>query len=348
MSNYQNVRVHRLNLSVLFEKKAVKVLFTLFIVLLILAVMSIGAGSLYVSPLQIIEILLGGGPSAESTVVLKFRLPRFLLACMAGMAFALSGVILQSIVRNPLASPEIIGVNSGASMMAVLFLALFNETLSISWMPLFAFGGAAGVAFAIYTTAWKKGVSPMRIILIGFGVTALLEACKTLFLIFGPIWRTSQAQVWITGTVYGSSWKEVLGYFPWLLIFVPILFFLVRHLNIQLLGDELPVSLGARVQLQRFVLLVVATALSGSAIAFAGGIGFIGLMAPHISRRLVGSSHGALLVCSAIVGAIILVAADLLGRTLLPPRDIPAGVFTSVIGAPFFLYLFVKVKKTTI
>lgn len=345
MSKYLTVRIRALKLSFLLEKKSIRILIALVGLLLILSVVSIGVGALSISPLSILAVLAGGGEQAETTVVLNFRLPRLLLAGMAGMALALSGAILQSVIRNPLASPDIIGINSGASMMAVLFLALFNETLSIKWMPLFAFGGAVAVAFTIYGAAWKKGVSPMRMILIGFGITALLEAIKTLFLIFGPIWRTSQAQVWMTGTVYGASWSEVAGFLPWLALFIPILFLMTGPLNIQVLGDELPVGLGGRIQLQRFILIAVSASLAGSAIAFVGGVGFIGLMAPHISRRLVGGSHGPLLVCSALVGAVMLITADLIGRTLLPPRDIPAGVFTSVIGAPFFLYLLIKIKK---
>jgi iron complex transport system permease protein len=347
MSRYKTIRVSRLRLSLLFEKKAGWMLLALLLLLAALALVSIGVGTLYISPYRTLQVLFGeaAGQSMEATVIWNFRIPRLLLACMAGMALALSGTILQGVIRNPLASPDIIGVTSGAAMMAVLFLAFFNQTLSVRWMPVFAFAGAAAVAGFIYFAAWKKGISPMRMILVGLGVSALLEAFKTLFIIFSTIIVASKAHIWITGTVYGASWKEVQYFTPWLLLFLPILFLLVRRLNIQVLGDELPVTLGARVQLQRLGLIATAAALAGSAVAFVGGIGFIGLMAPHISRRLVGGSHGVLLVCSAIVGAIILVTADLIGRTVLPPRDIPAGVFTAVIGAPFFLYMLMKVKK---
>jgi iron complex transport system permease protein len=281
----------------------------------------------------------------EATIVWGFRLPRIMMAGLAGTALALAGTILQAVVRNPLASPEIIGINSGAAMMAVLFLAIFNAKMSIFWMPLFSFAGAAVVSIFIYLGAWKKGVSPMRMILVGLGVSALLEALKTLFLIFSPIAVLSQAKIWITGTVYGANWDTVRYFSPWLLFFLPILFILARRMNIQVLGNELPALLGGRIQLQRFALIFTAAGLAGSAVAFVGGIGFIGLMAPHISRRLVGGSHGVLLIGSAAVGAILLVTADLIGRTLFAPRDIPAGVFTAAIGAPFFLYMLIKAKK---
>ncbi|NQX69122.1 iron ABC transporter permease [Paenibacillus alba] len=347
MSRYVTFRSERLRISFLMEKKRMAMLFVSMLILLMLSIISIGAGTLYISPLRTVQVLWGGphGEAMESIVIWNFRLPRLIMACLAGMALALAGTIMQGVVRNPLASPDIIGITSGAAMAAVLFLAIFSLKTSIFLMPVFAFVGALVVAVFIYLAAWKKGISPSRIILVGLGVSALLEALKTLFLIFSPIAVLSQAKVWLTGTVYGANWDTVLYYSPWLILFVPILFTLSRRLNIQVLGNELPILLGGRLQLQRFALIFTAAGLAGSAVAFVGSVGFIGLMAPHISRRIVGGSHGILLVCSAVMGAILLVAADLVGRTLFAPRDIPAGVFTAVIGAPFFLYMLIKVKR---
>ncbi|OXM82300.1 FecCD family ABC transporter permease [Paenibacillus rigui] len=347
-SRYAAVRWPRLKLSFIFEKKSAWMIMFLLLVLALLSIFSVGIGTLYISPLRTIQVMLGtDAGSMEANIIWNFRMPRLVMAGLAGMALALSGTILQAVVRNPLASPDVIGVTSGAAMMAVLYLAVFNVKTSIVWMPLFAFAGAAAVSAFIYFGAWKKGVSPMRMILVGLGVTALLEALKTIFLIFSPIFVTSQAKIWITGTVYGANWTSVKFFTPWLLLFVPLLFVFAGRMNIQVLGNELPVVLGGRIQLQRFALLVTAAALAGSAVAFVGGIGFVGLMAPHLSRRLVGGSHGLLLICSAIVGGLLLMTADLIGRTIFAPRDVPAGVFTAVIGAPFFLYLLVKTKKKT-
>ncbi|MCR8635097.1 FecCD family ABC transporter permease [Paenibacillus radicis (ex Xue et al. 2023)] len=347
MNRYAAIRAQRLRFSVIVDMKGIWILLSVLLFLAALMVTSIGIGTLYISPLRTLQILFGGpnGEAMETTIIWNFRLPRIILASLAGMALALAGTILQAVVRNPLASPDIIGITSGAAMMAVLFLAIFNATISIFWMPLFSFAGAVIVSIFIYLVAWKKGVSSMRMILVGLGVSALLEALKTLFMIFSPIAVLSQAKIWITGTVYGANWNTVKFFSPWFLLFLPILFILVRRMNIQVLGNELPVLLGGRIQLQRFALIFTAAGLAGSAVAFVGGIGFVGLMAPHISRRLVGGSHGVLLVCSAAVGAILLVTADLVGRTLFAPKDIPAGVFTAVLGAPFFLYMLIKVKK---
>jgi len=317
----------------------------LLLLLIIGGVISIGVGTLSISPLRVVQLLLAGDRhSAEGLVVWNFRLPRFLLAALAGAALAVSGTVLQGVVRNPLASPDIVGVTSGATMVAVAYLAFLNERIGIGFMPLFAFAGAAIVSFFIYILSWKQGISPFRLILVGLGVTALLEAGKTLFLIFSPIFLTSQAQIWITGTIYGAKWGDVLALLPWICVLLPLLLWMSRELDIQNLGEDTATSLGSRVQLQRMILIGIASALAGSAIAFVGGVGFIGLMAPHIARRLVGGSHLVLLIASAIVGALILGGADLMGRLLFSPKDVAAGVFTAVLGAPFFLYLLMKSK----
>ncbi|BBI33592.1 FecCD family ABC transporter permease [Cohnella abietis] len=323
---------------------------TLLLVLLtICGIISIGIGTLSISPLHVVELLFTGDrDSAEGLVVWSFRLPRFVLAIIAGAALAVSGTVLQGVVRNPLASPDIVGVTSGASMVAVCYLAFLNEKLGMGFMPLFAFAGAALVSLFIYILSWKKGISPFRMILVGLAVTSLLEAGKTLFLIFSPIFLTSQAQIWITGSIYGAKWGNVLALLPWFCVLFALLLLMSRKLDIQILGEETTISLGGRLQLQRIALIGIASALAGSAIAFVGGIGFIGLMAPHIARRLVGGTHFVLLIASAIVGALLLGGADLMGRLLFSPKDVAAGVFTAVLGAPFFLYLLMTSRKNEV
>jgi iron complex transport system permease protein len=172
-----------------------------------------------------------------------------------------------------------------------------------------------------------------------------MQALTTLMMILGPIYQASQANIWITGTVYGSNWNNVATLLPWTVLFLIIAMVAARTINIQELGDEVATGLGGKVQRQRFTLLMISTALIGSAVAFAGGIGFVGLMAPHMARRLVGSSFGALLPASALIGGILVMLADLIGRTLFSPLEIPAGVFTAGIGAPYFIYLLFKTRN---
>ena len=304
-----------------------------------------------ISPLSVVQVFFGGGTEMEQLVVTSFRLPRIIVALMVGISLAVAGGILQGMIRNPLASPDILGITGGAAVAVVGFLAFFSDennalTVSIQWMPLAAFAGAGIIAILVYFLAWKNGVSPIRLILIGIGTSALMQALTTLMMILGPIYRASQANIWITGTVHGSTWANVSILVPWTIFFVTVALIMARKMNVQELGDEIATGVGGHVQRQRFSLLMISTALIGSSVAFAGGIGFVGLMAPHMARRLVGSSFGALLPVSALIGGILVMVADLIGRTLFSPLEVPAGVFTAGIGAPYFIYLLFKTRNS--
>ncbi len=314
-------------------------------------IVSTGIGDMKISPLSVLQVFFGGGTEMEQLVVTSFRLPRIIVALMVGISLAVAGGILQGIIRNPLASPDILGITGGAAAAVVGFLAFFSDdnnalTVSIEWMPLAAFAGAGIIAVLVYFLAWKNGVSPIRLVLIGIGISALTQAFTTLLMILGPIYRASQANIWITGTVHGSTWANVSILVPWTVVLVIIALVMARKMNVQELGDEIATGVGSHVQRQRFSLLMISTALIGGSVAFAGGIGFVGLMAPHMARRLVGSSFGALLPVSALIGGILVMVADLIGRTLFSPLEIPAGVFTAGIGAPYFIYLLFKTRNS--
>jgi iron complex transport system permease protein len=350
MNRFLAKRWFRDRLSFLIDLSALKKIAILLLITFLVLVISTGLGDMKIAPWTVIEVFFGGGSSLEQLVVTSFRLPRILIALLAGIALAVAGGILQGMIRNPLASPDIIGVTGGAGTAVVGFLALFSNadnvlTVSIQWLPVAAFIGATVIAFLVYFLAWRNGVSPVRLVLIGIGVSALTQAATTLLMIFGPIYRASQANIWLTGTVNGSDWSDVIILLPWTIIFVLLTFLLSRHLNIQELGEELATSVGVPVQRQRFLLLFMSTALVGGAVAFAGGIGFVGLMAPHMARRIVGSSYGALLPTAALIGGTLVMVADLIGRTLFLPLEVPAGVFTASIGAPYFIYLLFKTRN---
>lgn len=347
MKNYLSLRFRNGIISFLLDKKASLITLILLLLTCLLFLVSTGMGDMKISLFEVINVMLGKGEEMNTLVIHSFRLPRILVAVLVGIALAVAGGILQGIVRNPLASPDILGITGGASVAVVLFLAIFSDennalTVSIKWMPLAAFIGATVVAFLIYTLAWDNGISPIKLVLVGIGLFALTQAITTLLMILGPIYRASQANIWLTGTVYGANWENVKILAPWTLILLFITFFYSRHLNIQELGDAVATGVGSRVNRQRFILLLLSTSLTGGAVAFAGGIGFIGLLAPHIARRLVGSAFGALLPVSALVGAILVMLADLIGRTMFGATEIPAGVFTAAIGAPYFIYLLFK------
>ncbi|RBP05479.1 iron complex transport system permease protein [Rossellomorea aquimaris] len=335
----------------LVDISAMKKIMILGVITVLILIMSTGIGDLKIAPWKVVSVFFGGGTSLEQLVVTSFRLPRIIIALLAGMALAVAGGILQGMIRNPLASPDIIGITGGAGAAVVAFLTVFSNDdntlmVSIKWLPVAAFTGAAVIAFLVYFLAWRKGVSPVRFVLIGIGISALTQALTTLLMILGPIYRASQANIWITGTVNGSDWQDVWILLPWSLVFILLSFFITRQLNIQELGEEIATSVGGNVQRQRFLLLLMSTALVGGAVAFAGGIGFVGLMAPHMARRMVGSSFGALLPTAAFIGGILVMVADLIGRTLFLPLEVPAGVFTAAIGAPYFIYLLFKTRNS--
>jgi len=272
-------------------------------------------------------------------VVETLRLPRALLALFVGVALGISGLILQSIIRNPLASPDIIGITSGASFGAVLFISLGTGIVSMNYLPFAAIAGGFMTAIIIYFLSWNKGVTPIRLVLIGIGIAAILKAGITFMLVYSDTYITSKAYIWLTGSLYAAKWSDVTSIFYWMLIPLPILLILGRTLNVSELGDDLATSVGINVQIQRLLFLLCSVILAGTAAAHAGGIEFVGLMAPHIARKFVGRSFVALIPLTACIGATLVLLADLIARTAFLPLDIPAGVFTAAIGAPFFIYL---------
>lgn len=188
--------------------------------------------------------------------------------------------------------------------------------------------------------AWKNGVSPLRLVLIGIGVSAAIKSISYMLIISGPLQLADRSLTFMAGSIYGMSWdKDVMTLLPWVAVLLPLTWLQARNVNIQALGDDVASSTGAQVQKQRLILIGLSVALAGAAISIGGAIAFIGLMAPHMARRLVGPNFGSVLPVSALIGAILLLVADLVARTAFLPRDVPAGVFTAAIGAPFFLYL---------
>lgn len=344
MKNYFLLRSKHDQFSFLLPKSPLRNVVILGIVSLLIAVLSACLGDIVISLPDLWRVLIGQGDSLHQLVITQFRLPRIIVGLAVGVGLAMGGAILQGMVRNPLASPDIIGITSGAGAAVVGFLALFSDTnnaltVPIYWLPVAAFIGALATALLIYVLAWKDGVSPIRLVLIGIGIAAFMQAIRTLLMLVGPIYQAAQANIWITGTLNGVKWSNVTLIVPIIAVLSLLTLFMARHLTVQELGDDLATSLGQSVQIKRFLLLILSTALVSTAVAFAGGIGFVGLLAPHIARRLVGQTYGLLLPASAFIGAILVLVADLLGRILFLPLEVPAGVFTAAIGAPYFIYL---------
>ncbi|MEY8743872.1 FecCD family ABC transporter permease [Paenibacillus tundrae] len=329
-------------ISLQMERKSLLVIVVLFVLSLVAAIVGTSIGSDYISPLHVLQTIFKLGAGDYDFVVLTLRLPRVLLSLLVGAALGMSGAILQGIIRNPLASPDVIGITGGAAVAAVGFVSILGGTISIKLLPLFAIIGALVTALVIYVLAWKKGVTPIRLVLIGIGISAIMGAGTTFMLILSPFYTAGQAYIWLTGSIYGASWLDIQTILPVIFIVVPLALWFARSLNAQEFGDDVATGLGVTVQWHRSLLLLCSVLLAGIAVAVAGTIGFVGLIAPHIARKLVGRMFGSLLLVSGLVGALLVLSADLIARTAFLPLDVPAGVFTAGIGAPFFLYLLFK------
>ncbi len=344
--NWHVIRPKILPLSFRVDRRAPFALLGLSIAVLVCLVFSVSYGAYNITPLDVIRAVLGIETSDPNhqLVVRSFRLPRILLALLVGMALSGSGAIMQGITRNDLADPGLLGINSGAGMVVVGYL-VFAPNPQPAIMPWLAFAGALTASFLIYTLAWRGGVSPLRLILIGVGLAAIGNASISFFLTRLELYQAQQAFVWLTGSVYGSTWEEVRLLVLWLAILMPITLLSARQLNLLGLGDALATGLGVRVELQRLLLIVLSAALASITVTVAGTIGFVGFVAPHIARRLVGPSHEGLLLAALLSGGLLMVAADLLSRWIIAPSELPIGVTTALIGAPYFAYLLYRNGK---
>ncbi|CAM2812288.1 iron ABC transporter permease [Paenibacillus sediminis] len=332
------VRLYKGSISFLTTKQQLIILTALLLAVLLAIIISTGIGTNLISPWNVIKAIFGQGSSLDVITVQKLRLPRIISGAFVGACLAASGAIMQGLIRNPLASPDIMGVTGGASVVAVAIITLI-PTASVFWIPPAAFVGAAVTTALIYLLSWKNGVKPLMLVLIGVGISSATSAVSMMLLVTGPTEVAQKAFDWLLGSVYGSSWKHVMMIVPWFIVLFIASFIFTRRINMLQLGDDVAASAGSHVEKDRVMLIIIAVALAGASISIGGAIGFVALLAPHMARKLIGGSFGSLLPASACCGAFIVVAADLCARTWFAPLDVPVGVFTSAIGAPFFIYL---------
>lgn len=274
--------------------------------------------------------------SPYSHLVLQLRLPRTLLAWPVGAALAVSGALVQGVTRNPLAAPDVIGVTSGAGLAAA-FVVLVLGDMPLWTLPLSAFVGGLAAALLVYRLAWRGGVSPMHLVLVGVAVTQLFAAGID-YLASAQADRVALAVIWLRGSLWGRNWDHLMLALP-LVPLLPAALLLAQRLNLLALGDAAAQALGVSVNSTRRQALLLAVLLASGAVAVAGTVAFIGLLAPHLARLLVGADHRRLLPLSALLGGLLLLVADTLGRGLLSPLEVPAGIMTALLGAPYFLYL---------
>jgi iron complex transport system permease protein len=303
--------------------------------LALLFVWAMTLGSYRIPFLDVARAVFGQGTDDQILVVRELRLPRVLTAALVGASLAISGAIFQGLVRNPLVSPDIIGVNAGAVLVAVFWIV---SGLAYRWMPLAAFAGAAVAAAAVYLLTWKKGISPNRLILVGIGVGELLFALNQYLLVKYPLEQVRPAIVWSIGSIYGSSWFDVKVLAATMAICLPLAVVLAWPLRAMQLGDDVVRGLGLPVERTRLGLIVIGCALAGVAVALAGPIAFVALMVPHFARMIAGPLSGSMILFTAVIGAFFVLAVDTIGQHFMPV-ELPVGALTAAIGAPYFLLL---------
>ena len=273
--------------------------------------------------------------------LMEYRLPRAVLAILLGGALAISGVLVQSVVRNPLASPDILGINNAAGLVAVSVL-MFLPNLAFYWMPIFAFLGGV-LSFVILWVVCGFNFRPIKMAIIGVALSALWAAISHYLMLTNPV-EINTAMLWLTGSLWGRSWSYLNVVLPWLVVLLPLPFIFCRDLDTLGLGENKASTLGVTVNKVQISVLVLAVALSTTAVAICGPIAFLGLVAPHHARRLVGGRHRTLLPAALIIGALLLQLSDILARVIDPPTELPAGILTAIIGAPYFFYLLMRTK----
>ena len=273
--------------------------------------------------------------------LMEYRLPRAVLAILLGGALAISGVLVQSVVRNPLASPDILGINNAAGLVAVSVL-MFLPNLAFYWMPIFAFLGGV-LSFVILWIVCGFNFRPIKMAIIGVALSALWAAISHYLMLTNPV-EINTAMLWLTGSLWGRSWSYLNVVLPWLVVLLPLPFIFCRDLETLGLGENKASTLGVTVNKVQISVLVLAVALSTTAVAICGPIAFLGLVAPHLARRLVGGRHRTLLPAALIIGALLLQLSDILARVIDPPTELPAGILTAIIGAPYFFYLLMRTK----
>ncbi|TDD87475.1 iron ABC transporter permease [Actinomadura darangshiensis] len=306
--------------------------------------LSIGAGDFPIGLPRVIATIFGGGERFDRFVIMDLRLPRALAGLVVGIALGTSGAITQSIARNPLASPDVLGITQGAGAVAVLLLTVSGGTSAAvagaAGLPAAALAGGLATGLLVYLLAWRRGIDGFRLILIGISVSAVMQAVTSWLLVTADITDVARAQVWLVGSLDGRGWREAgtaLGCTLVLLAVVAGAAFQFRPLH---LGDDVAAGLGVRNSPVRAVMLLCAVLLAGVAVSAAGPVPFVALVAPQAAMRLARCATPPL-VASGLVGALLLTGADLAARTVLPVA-LPVGVVTAAIGGPFLVYLLVR------
>lgn len=331
------------------HKRGLLVMLVLTLLIVIVFIISVNTGYIRLTPLDLLKTLFGKGTAKQELILFDFRLPRIVISILIGAGLAVSGAVMQGVFRNALADPGILGINAGAGLMVMLLISFYPTTSAapVFLLPIVAFVGAACTAALIYALAYKRhqGISPIRLLLTGVALAAGVSAAMIVLTLRLDPDKYQFVATWLAGSIWGTSWKFVLSLLPWIVILLPYVIYKARVLNVLNLGEQTATGLGAAVTKEQFRLLAAAVGLAAASVAVSGGIGFVGLVGPHLARRLAGPKHQLMLPASALLGSLLVITADTIGRWILQPSEIPTGIVVAVIGAPYFLYLLARTKS---
>ena len=331
------------------NKRLIVISLSLSLLLVAIFLVAISLGSYQMSVYEVIATLMGNGSKLQNATIFDIRLPRLCVALVVAVCLATSGCVLQSVTRNELAEPGMIGINAGAALAVVLLISSGQRTyyseignLSLFIMPIVAIIGSFVCGVLIYRLSYKKGIVPTRLILTGIGVNVGINAFISLYQLKMSQGDYNQVLTWTSGSLWGSSWKFFFLILPPALLFLGLTLYKSKILDVLDLGDEISTGLGVKVEAERKRLFFFAIVLSALATAVAGNIAFLGLLGPQLAKRLVGPVHRRQLPIAWLVSGVIILIADSISRNMFSPIEIPVGITISIVGVPYFIYLMLK------
>lgn len=327
-------------------KKGISIILFMSVLILVIAIISINFGKMNLSPYEVLMTIWGKGTNKQELIIYEFRLPRIILAILVGVGMGASGTIMQSLLRNDMASPGTLGISSGSGLFVMMYIAIFSAegVTSRFLLPSLSFVGGITAAILIFILSYRKGreISPTGLILTGVALSNGYSALTLLLTLKLDDTQMEFAQRWSAGSLWGDDWRYLSILAPWTIILFSYVFYKSRILNTLNLGNQTATGLGLFVKKEFLGLSIAAIALSAGSVALGGNFFFVGMICPHMSRKLVGPNHKLLMPASALTGAIIVLLADTITRTVSLGTDVPTGIVITVLSTPYFIYLLAK------
>ncbi|WP_025685702.1 FecCD family ABC transporter permease [Paenibacillus maysiensis] len=326
--------------------RGIGIILLLVVLTLLVAVLSMNVGKMNLSPLEVFKVIIGEGTSKQNLIVFDFRLPRIVLSILVGIGMGISGCIMQSLLKNDMASPGTLGISSGSGLFVLMYITLFASEglLSPILLPGLAFAGGLTAAFLIFMFAFRRGrdISPTGLILTGVAMGSGYSALSLMMTLRLDKQQYDFALRWQAGDLWGDDWSYIMVLLPWVLIICFYVFYRSNTLNTLNLGNQTALGLGVAIKREFIGLTIAAVALASGSVALGGNFFFVGMVSPHLARKLVGPNHKLLLPTTALVGALVILIADTLTRTISFGADIPTGIIITILVTPYFLYLLSK------